>query len=265
LTALCTFLDKSGNLLPGECGLGGLMAKAYLDMAKSPAFWMTGSAVPFCLSTNPKGGHLFLHVPPEASASTPVLLLLHGYGGNLLYFPWAIWREMSDCVLIAPSWQVDWTKGPLADRKTYVGEALRRAADHAGVEFGRPWLVALSQGGPAAFELANDEPSKFQGLLGLSTYSGNSAIDKIPKKFPVRLLHGDSDARVACSDALDTILEIQRRGGNAERTVVKGADHFLVLSHRKSVGRFLRENMDQIPRPAKKSAKSGNSSAKPRR
>lgn len=243
MASFCAYLEARGELAPGEKGLGRLMAGAYFNMTKSPSFWLGGSAVPYSLSAKPKIGHLFLHVPPGADESTPVLLLLHGYGGNLLYFPWAIWKEMPDCVLIAPSWQIDWCEGSFAKRNAYVAEALRCASEKAGIAFGKPWLVPLSQGGPFAFQLAGGAASMFKGLLGISTYAGDSNLAKIPKRFPVRLLHGDEDTRVSCANAYDSMREIQRRGGDAECTVVKGADHFLVLARRDTVGKFVHESI----------------------
>lgn len=243
MAALCTYLEKTGGLMPRERGLSRLMAQSYGGMAKSPSFWLTGSAVPFCLSTRPKGGHLFLHVPKIANSSTPVLLLLHGYGGNLLYFPWAIWKEVPECILIAPSWQVDWTEGDFDGRQAYVEEALKVASEKIGTSLAKPWLVPLSQGGPMAFELAVAKPTAFSGLLGVSTFHGNASITKFPKRFPIRLIHGDNDERISSDNALEVITSIQQSGGDAKATIINGADHFLLLSHRNRMGDFLRKEI----------------------
>jgi predicted esterase len=244
LSGLCALLGSTGRLGDGESGLGGLMAKAYADMALSPSFMLTGSAVPFCLSTNPEGGHYFLHVPRGADASTPVLLLLHGFGGNLLYFPWAIWKEFPDCILIAPSWQINWSEGTFANRRRYVKTALAHVEEHIGVRLQAPWIVPLSQGGPMAFNLAAALPEEFSGLLGISTFADSlRLIEKLEPDFPVRLLHGDHDARVPYGRALDTVSIIQQSGGDAKITVIKGANHFLLLSHRKKVGDFLKKEI----------------------
>jgi poly(3-hydroxybutyrate) depolymerase len=87
LTALCPVLARSGWLAPDEKNLGRLLADAYKQIATNRSTAFTGSAVPFCLSDKPKGGHYFLHLPKVVDEFTPVLLLFHGWGGNLLYFP----------------------------------------------------------------------------------------------------------------------------------------------------------------------------------
>lgn len=241
LSSLCAYLGATNQLAEGESGLGGLMARAYVDMAISPSFMLTGSAVPFCLSAEPKGGHYFLHVPSGADSSTPVLLLLHGYGGNLLYFPWAVWKAVPEFILIAPSWQVSWSEGSFARRRGYVEAALAHAADKIGMRLQKPWLVPLSQGGAVAFELAAKFPKKFSGLLGISTFGDPEGLN-LPD-FPVRLLHGGADGRIPSKFAQAAIRLIKQEGGNAKITVVPGADHFLLLSHRKHVEEFLRENI----------------------
>ncbi len=241
VTAGCMFFEKSGGLLPGQGKtLARLMKEAYWSMTRTPAYCFTRSAVSFIYGSSPKGGHFFLNVPKAADRSTPVLLLLHGWGGNLLYFPWAVQTEMPECIIIAPSWQIDWTEGSFEDRRDYVEMALAHASDRIAFRLQKPWLVPLSQGGPMAFELAAKLTAKFSGLLGISTMSGNTD-HSFPRNFPVRLLHGDADDRIPSDCATETIRTIQGTGGDAKITVISGADHFLTLSHRKQMGEFVRK------------------------
>ena len=244
LRAYATKEQLQNNLAKGESALRSLFAKAYRRISKSESFEGVGSAVPFLLSRKPKGGHYFLHVPPEADDDTPVLLLMHGYGGNLLYFPWAIWKAVPDCILIAPSWQTSWSDGPLSDRINYVNDALDDARKKTGLPLKKPWLVPLSQGGPMAFQLAAKSPRKFSGILGISTYAGDiENWTAFGPKFPIRLLHGDQDARLECNSARKTIRAIQKAGGNAKLTAIKGANHFLLLTHPEEVEEFLRDSL----------------------
>lgn len=244
LTGLCTFLGTLDLLADGESGLWWLMAKAYADITFSSAFMLTGSAVPTCLSPEPKGGHYFLHVARGADSSTPVLLLLHGYGGNLLYFPWAIWKTIPNAILIAPSWQINWSEGSFADRRCYVEAVLADAAARIGISLQAPWLIPLSQGGPMAFNLAEAMPHAFSGLLGISTFAGYPRDwTKLRPDFPVRMLHGVHDMRIPYGDARDTVDAIQQSGGDAKITAINDATHFLVLSHRETLAPFLNENI----------------------
>jgi len=190
------------------------------------------------------GGHYFLHVPRGADASTPVLLLLHGYGGNLLYFPWSIWKELPNCILIAPSWQTNWSEGTFANRRRYVDAALAHAAERIGVRLQLPWIVPLSQGGPLAFALAATLSGKFSGLLGISTTADNlRELERLKPDIPVRLRHGEHDSQIPYRQAHDTVIAIQKSGGDAKITKIKGATHFCLLSHRKRVGDFIRKHV----------------------
>jgi len=239
ISSACTLMEKAGEFCPGEEGLGMMMAKAYGDMALRLQFLGAGSAMPFCLSTQPQGGHYFLYVPSGANASTPVLLLLHGYGGNLLYFPWAIWKEVPDCILIAPSWQINWSDGSYENRRDYVKAALADAEAKVGFPLSKPWLVPLSQGGETAFSLAARETGWVRGVLGIST-TGR----EIPTSVPVHLLCGDADARFRIAGVENSVAQIQSAGGNASLTTIKDASHFLLLSHRTQMGAWLREKLD---------------------
>jgi len=235
--ALAAFIQLA-LVLPGEKGLGTWMGRAYRNIATNPAFWGCSSAVPFCLSPKPKGGHYFLHKPSNADESTPLLLLLHGFGGNLLYFPWVVHNAVPEAILLAPSWQINWSEGTFNDRRDYLEMALAHASDQ--LEF-RPrtiWLLPLSQGGPTAFQLLAESPGKYSGLMGISTLGQPSNIC-----VPVRLLHGDEDEFIPLQGAAETAIGVQSAGGDAAITIVRGASHWLLLSHPQEVKEFLRENL----------------------
>lgn len=252
LTVLCPFLARSGNLAADERNLGRLLAHAYGRMATSPITAFMGSAMPFCLSDKPRGGHYFMHLPKVVDASTPVLLLFHGWGGNLLFFPWAISTELSSCIVIAPSWQIDWTDGSFEDRRRYVHTALKHAEAMIGTRLGRPWLVPLSQGGGMAFQLAGSEPERYQGIIGISSVVPSPVeARRIEPTFPVRLLHGRKDSRITPDHVRDTVIAIQRLGGNAHLTLIESANHFLLLSHRRQVGEFLASSIGAVTESAR--------------
>lgn len=247
LAAFCPVLWRLGMLAPGEEDLGPLLTGAYRNMAMKRSFALTGSAVPFCLSDMPKGRHYFLHLPKVVDDSTPVILLFHGWGGNLLYFPWAIWNEMPDAIIIAPSWKVHWTDGEFEKRRRYVHATLKHVEQTTGLRLEKPWLIPLSQGGGMAFQLAGAEPEHYKGLIGISTAADSLAdAERIVPGFPVRLLQGGKDARVDYGYACDNVITIRKRGGNAKITLIEPANHWLLLSHRKRVGRFISESFEEL-------------------
>lgn len=132
----------------------------------------------------------------------------------------------------------------MSDRINYVKDALDYARETTGLALKKPWLVPLSDGGPMAFQLACKSPRKYSGLLGISTHAKKaSGWKSLGPNFPIRLLHGDRDARITSGSAHETVDNITDAGGDAELTVIKGANHFLVLSHPKAVREFLVENI----------------------
>lgn len=236
--AIRFFLD---DIFPGsDNDLIRLMRDAYKQIGRNSLYSKCGSAVPYFTAANRHmRGQAFVYCPDKMNSSTPVLLLLHGYGGNLLYFPWAIQQAIPHVAFVAPSWQIAWTQGTDKERLSYLEDALRAAESHLGRPISRPWLCGLSNGGMAAFQLMTASPDSFSGLIGISTdspYGGNTGR---LNGLPVHILYGMQDGFFSFREVAGTIEGIARAGGVANLTWVEDATHWLLLSHRERLKEFM--------------------------
>ena len=85
------------------------------------------------------------------SPGEPVVLFLHGYGGNFQFYTWVLKEEFPDAVILTPSWGMSWHRGSA----TYLKEMIADAEKQVGVSLDRPWLMGISAGGRGGFALYN--------------------------------------------------------------------------------------------------------------
>ena len=235
-------LVKRIGFEPGK-KLRALLANAYRSIESQDAFKGIKSSMPYCFATREHThGHAYLLVPRNANPCSPMILLLHGYGGNLLFQIHAIIQELPSAIIVAPSWQIDWSQGPVENRIALIEDSFRAASAVLGFEFKRPWVIGISQGGIAAFEMLPSEPSLFAGMLGISTCA-SLPLDAHFPTVPVWMAHGMRDDIIGIDDARLTVAALIDRGVSVEIGEVADADHFLLLSHREALGRFVRPRL----------------------
>lgn len=100
-------------LLDGKAGAGSKLAKqmkrAYAEMSAEPAMKRLlnertlGRALR--ARSSDQGHYYCRHVP-----DSPVVVFLHGYGGNFLFYIWMLKRLLPACTLVHPSCGIDWLK-----------------------------------------------------------------------------------------------------------------------------------------------------------
>jgi len=243
LSRMLSVLARAGRMPGGEGEfLAGLMRDAYADMGRDPAYGKCGSAVPYFMAhRQQRRGHAFVYVPRGADARTRVLLLLNGFGGNLMYFPWAVKRELPGLICIAPSWGIRWDAGSEEARLAYLRDAMKAAESHLGFRLSKPWLLGLSQGGIAAYAFVPKMVDVLSGFVSLSACACIPAACAPIKGLPVRAIHGAEDPMIPLSAASETIEVLAGHDADVGMTVFKDAGHFLILSHREKMGETLRD------------------------
>src|SRR5688500_14684884 len=136
----------------------------YARIATDPAFANVPSALADAISADAnRKAHYFLYRPSRVTDETPVIVFLHGFGGNFQFYTYLLKEAFPDRVIIAPSCGIAWpVEGvPLLD------EVLDDAARRLGVRLSRPWLLAISAGGPAGFAAYATAPQRYHGFVCL--------------------------------------------------------------------------------------------------
>lgn len=243
--------DREGTLVT-------LFSDAYKSIDADPGFRNVKSAMPWCIAGVGTGtGNGFVYVPDSkrreaGNTEHPAIVFLHGYGGSLLWNLWALKSLFPDHVILMPSGGIQWEDQDSDAVQQYVENMLAAAKTNLSVTVGRPWLFALSQGGPTAFRLASSHPNKFRGLVAFATWAEKPEGLSMNSRFPILMVNGDKDERVTIEEAKRTEKALKGKGASLELRVLEGADHFFFLSQREElrpiVGDFMRLNSYSEPK-----------------
>ncbi|HEX4495460.1 MAG TPA: alpha/beta fold hydrolase [Thermoanaerobaculia bacterium] len=169
------------------------------------------------------------HVP-AGDGPFPAVILLHGWGASahdLLGLAPLLFDGQA--VVLCPEGQVAVPFGggqyghgwfPLRPGEAPDVEAFRHAADALKEFVGtatasypidprRIVVAGFSQGGMMAYHLALSDPSRFAGLIALSSWFPQELAEEVPKLpgqegFPVLVLHGTRDDRIEVERARES-------------------------------------------------------------
>ncbi len=231
LPALDPFID-----VDQAARVRALFREVYAELPEQP-----GSAMPFAYAevfplVPWNVGHRY-EVVPVAEEPLPVLLFLHGWGGNVQAYSVVLGelgREHGFAV-VSPSFGLGKWRRP--EGVEVVGQTLDAIGADPRLDASRVLLVGLSNGGPGVTRALEAYPEAFTGALFLSAVVEPERMRRLelPPEFPVLLLAGDQDRRVP--------IELQRRAAEvlpqATLTEIGGQDHFLMFSDRDAVEQAL--------------------------
>jgi len=250
--AMWWFPGMTGNQLQDDPDgtLVTLFADAYRQISADPGFENVTSAMPWCYAGIGSGtGNGFVYVPASltdtkpSETETPTIVFLHGYGGSLLWNLWAVKASFPNHVILMPSGGIQWADQDTAAVRRYVGDMMatvtKTVKEKHGISLARPWLFALSQGGPTGFRLACEYPNDFAGYVALATWAEHPASLPVPRDFPILMVNGDEDKRVAIAEARGTFDTLENKDVDIRLETLVGADHFFFLSQRQRVGELV--------------------------
>lgn len=224
--------------------LGILTSTIYAELEADADFNALGSVMPDAYDElwgrRFDRGHYFLYVPPTLNRKipAPVLVFLHGSGGNFKAYTWLLSRVADErgMVLIAPTCGMGNWDGPQGIGA--VSAALDAAAKSVPLDMSQVHLAGLSNGGLGVSRVAaSDLGKRFRSLIFLSGVCDEAAIamrgfaDQWRGK-PVLVITGDSDDRVPLWFVNRYASSMRNAGARVETSTYENADHFLFFSHR---------------------------------
>ncbi len=227
--------------------VAALTQSVYTDLEADRDFHALGSVMPDVyddlLGLPSARGHYFLYVPPglDSSRAAPVLLFLHGSGGNFKAYVWIL-SQVADAlgmVVVAPS-------GGMGDWKTkstpgVVVAALDDAAGRVALDRDHVCLAGLSNGGLGVTRTAaSSVGGLFSSLVLLSPVCDRIALESPSREGawrgkPVLVVTGRDDNRVPLTFVEACVTSMKAGGASVQLSVYDGADHFLLFSHRKKL------------------------------
>ena len=91
------------------------------------------------------------------------------------------------------------------------------AVDRYPIDPRKVVVVGFSQGGVMAYDLVLSDPSRFAGLIGLSTWLPDAVLDANPaqpelENFPALLIHGTEDPMIPLARGHESRDKLQARG-----------------------------------------------------
>lgn len=213
----------------------------YRELDADDAFRECGSALPLAydeLFGFPSPGHSFLYVPPalDRTKPAPVLIFLHGSGGNFKAYLWLLSRlaDRLNFVVLAPSCGMGNWRWP----ETYgiVDGAIAAAAKHVVIARDNLHVMGLSNGGLGVCQLARDSGARYRSLIFLSPVFDAECIQSEAfahecQRSRLFILTGGRDDRVPIDYVRENAESMAMRGPSVTFEVEETADHFLLFSH----------------------------------
>ena len=210
--------------------LAALLRKTYAEMASEPAIerMLNGRTLARALRPKPSDhGHYYLsHVP-----DSPVVVFLHGYGGNFLFYLWTLQRLLPTCTLVHPSCGIDWLKRSATENTQFIADLLEDLKRRTGTNLGNVWLAGVSDGGSAAFDIAAQCPERFRGLVSIASspdIKPNQSLG-LPRGYPVLMINGMKDDRFPIETCSTNASLLLQAGVDLRFAIIEKGSHFFLL------------------------------------
>lgn len=213
----------------------------YGRISTDPLLKNIASALPYCLNDKrPTQGHYFAYYPGRPKDARSTIIFLHGFGGNFLFYTYLLKEEFPNAVILLPSWGSSWRDGTTQ----YLDDMLKDVRRRRSIPLGKPWLMAISAGGPAGFRLYNQQPSRFSGLVSLASAPSQTIIPKLNENLKILMLNGREDNAFPIAAVERTASRLRERLPMFEAYTLPG-DHFFLLSHQAETFRRIREFLEE--------------------
>jgi poly(3-hydroxybutyrate) depolymerase len=206
----------------------GLLMREYVAMQETPGFAHAGNIAAQALSD---GGHFFRYLPQGYSSERrwPLLLFLHGAGGNLALYPW-LWRRLADergVVIVCPTWDNGLWDTSGGTRAALI--ALENTLQSCAIDPERVFLAGLSNGAITGWAVLSARPEAFRGFISISGGLASGRDPKATAHVPVLLIHGVKDRIVPVDASRRRCAVLRRANVPADLVQFANEDHFLFL------------------------------------
>jgi predicted esterase len=216
--------------------LARIIPPIYEEIEEDEEFKNTKSALPYCLSSNKTQGHYFIYTPEKKAKGT--ILFLHGYGGNFLFYMFALKKEFPDYKIIIPTYGVKWAKNGIP----YLNDLLKDLKIDNSKE--KIWLMALSGGGPIGFEFYKKRFDRFKGYTCLASTPLDTQVAQIHKLSNILIINGKKDSPRLLQRVAKNVKAIKASNKKVKSHLIDGS-HFFMMTNRKETFNLIRKFIEQ--------------------
>ncbi len=217
-------------------GLYANLDRVYASISVDPLFRDVRSVLPDCLSDKrATQGHYFAYYPPKISDDTQVVVFLHGFGGNFLFYTYLLKEEFPKAVILVPSFGASWRDGTMR----YLDDMYKDVKQKHSLAIRKPCLMAISAGGPAGFWIYNQHPDRFSCLVSLASAPSPGVVPTLKADERILMINGRNDSGFPIAKVQLTADKIAERLPHFQFQIVEG-DHFFLLSKRDETFKTLR-------------------------
>ncbi len=203
-----------------------LFADAYRQIVEDEQMSTISSALPYCLSVESvEGGHYFLYIPKRVSKDTDVLVFLHGFGGNFLFYLKVLKDQFPDHIIVLPSWGATWANG----NARYIREVYIDVEQRFGIKIGKAHLMSISGGGAISFDIYQQNKVWFKDLTVLASAVAEASVGHLDGDLSILTINGISDDRFPIAFVRERNAELRRAAPMTVSSELPG-DHFFFLS-----------------------------------
>lgn len=217
-------------------GLRASLDQAYSSISSDALFKNVSSALPYCLADKrPTHGHYFAYFPKSVTDATPVIVFLHGFGGNFLFYTYVLKEEFPNAIVLVPSWGSSWHDGTMQ----YLDDMYKDVKLKRSVSIHKPCLMAISAGGPAGFRIYNEKPDAFSCYVSIASAPSLAVVPVLKDNLKILMLNGRQDSGFRIARVQPIASKLAGRLPHFQFRVVDG-DHFFFLSKREDTFRIIK-------------------------
>jgi dipeptidyl aminopeptidase/acylaminoacyl peptidase len=171
-------------------------------------------------------------VPAKHEGKVPLIVFVHGNGGNFEFYPWLLARAATErgFAIAFPSNGLGIWHGP--DTAARVGRVVDAVSTEAPIDETRVFLVGISAGGLAVFGAAQGEPRRYRGVVAVSAVFPDFVKPAVLRGTSVLILHGTDDPRAPVEQARRACEQLRRAGVPVDLEEEKGRGHLALLTDR---------------------------------
>jgi pimeloyl-ACP methyl ester carboxylesterase len=223
-------------------GLQASLDHVYTNISSDALFKNVGSALPYCLADKrPTHGHYFAYFPEKVSDDTPVIVFLHGFGGNFLFYTYVLKEEFPGAVVLVPSWGASWHDGTMQ----YINDMYKDVKQKRSISVHKPVLMAISAGGPAGFRLYNERPDRFACYVSIASAPPSGTVSELKHDLKILMVNGRQDSGFRIARVQSVASKLAERLPYFQFHVLDG-DHFFFLSRREDTFRVIKAFLGKV-------------------